>query len=75
MVEIAQFIKDYGWLAVTILIVMGGMARWYVFRWVYDEKSREVEFWKERALRSMERIDQNIDALQEALTLVKGRRS
>jgi len=41
-----------GTLAVLVVIIYGGMRRWYVWGWHYDEMRRERDAWRQRALRA-----------------------
>lgn len=73
LIDIANFIRDYGWLGVTILLVAGGMLQLYVFRWQYREKVDEAKFWRDLYLSKDEKVDKALDTLQDALDMAKER--
>lgn len=50
-------LKDGGTLAVLLLIIVSGAKEWWVWGYIYKAKCREVEEWKELALRGTNLAD------------------
>lgn len=73
--EVASFVDTWGWLGVLILVVIGGHFRLYVFRWQWDEKSRECESWRATALSKDEKLDTSLLALGKAVDMVEATQS
>jgi hypothetical protein len=59
-------------VAVLLVLIWGGLRRWWVFGWVYRdqverdkvayaEKAREAEEWKQLALRGTDLLERNVD--------------
>ena len=42
LIELYAYIRDGGTLAVLLLIIVGGMRRWYVWKWYADEQSTRI---------------------------------
>jgi hypothetical protein len=44
--------KDFGIAGFLILILVGGYRKWWVWGWLYEQKSKEAERWQDLALSS-----------------------
>lgn len=47
--SLLAFLRDGGIVSMLILIVVGGMRRWYVWDWQYRELEKQRDEWKELA--------------------------
>jgi hypothetical protein len=57
MTELTQLMKllnDGGMIALLLIILVGGLRRWWVFGWIYEEKMQDCDEWKELALKGAE---------------------
>ncbi len=53
MVDLAQIlniINNFGVVGLLVLILAGGMRRWWVWGWTYDDIVAERDTWKDLAL-------------------------
>jgi hypothetical protein len=51
--ELFVYVRDGGTIAVLLLVIVGGMRGWYVWRWYADElreRNRQLEIRLERAV-------------------------
>lgn len=58
LIEVYAYVRDGGTLAVLILIIVGGMKGWYIWRWQADEyraRIQKLEAALERATRVADR--------------------
>lgn len=63
--QVLDFLNRGGMLALLIVILVGGHRKWWTFGWIYQEKAREAEEWKERAWRSANTTDKALDVAQQ----------
>jgi hypothetical protein len=65
--QVLDFLNRGGMLAILLLIVLGGHRRWYVWGWLYEEKVKESDEWKERAWRSANTTDKALDVAKKTV--------
>lgn len=51
---IFEIVQTGGTVGLLLLILIGGLRRWWVPGWAYDEKVNECNQWKTVAMRSMQ---------------------
>lgn len=51
-IDLLQTIRDGGWIVGLLIILWGGMKKWWVFGWQYRECVEEKNEWKTAALQS-----------------------
>lgn len=73
--DFANFFQTYGWLGITIVLVMGGIAKWYVWRWQYEEKVEGEKFWRDRYFAREETMDKALSTLSDTVDLLKNEKS
>jgi hypothetical protein len=64
--EVLELITQGGVVALLVLIVVGGMRRWYVWSWQYREQQRDLEEWKAMALGNLGLADYAARAAEAA---------
>lgn len=66
-VPVDALLGPYGLLAFLLgVVVFGGIKRWWVFGWTYNDKTREAQEWKTMALKGLGTTEKATDALQVA---------
>lgn len=63
--SITEAISAMGVTGLLVLIIIGGMKRWWVFGWIYREKNDECEKWKDLALRTLSTSEDIADAVEK----------
>jgi hypothetical protein len=71
LTDVAQFLKDYGLLGVVILIIAGGVMRFYVFGRFYSEAQSDAVFWRNLYLSNVDKTAKALDTLQDTISLVR----
>lgn len=51
-ITVIDYISRGGFIALLLVIMWGGVKRWWVFGWQYEECREEAREWKDVALRS-----------------------
>lgn len=54
---IIDYVSKGGFIFLLLVIIYGGMKKWWVFGWQYEECRRSEEQWKEVALKSQHIAD------------------
>lgn len=63
--SITEALSAMGVTGLLVLIIIGGMKRWWVFGWIYREKHDECERWKDLALRSLSVSEDIADVVEK----------
>lgn len=71
LTDVAQFLKDYGLLGVVILLMFGGVMRFYVFGKFYSEAIADAIFWRTLYLSNVDKTAKALDTLQDTIALVR----
>jgi Mn2+/Fe2+ NRAMP family transporter len=61
---LTQILGPLGALVFALFIIFSGFKRWWVFGWQYKEKVRELNEWKDAALRGT-RVVERVVTLAE----------
>ena len=56
-----------------VIVVWGGMKRWWVFGWMYEAKSKEAEEWKALALAGTRAAESGVRAIENLSQTTDGR--
>ena len=71
LTDIANFLRDFGLLGVVILIIAGGVMRFYVFGKFYSEAISDALFWRSLYLSNVDKTAKALDTLQDTISLVR----
>ena len=58
-------LRDLGVAGLLAFALVGGFRRWYVWGWTYEQVSKERDFWRDLALRSVKTTETAVDKLPE----------
>lgn len=71
--ELNLFLGPAGLLAfLLIAVVFGGIKRWWVFGWIYEEKNKEVEEWKALAKAGTSAAEAGVRTVEHVVAKANG---
>lgn len=60
--SVLDLITKGGLVGFLLLVLVGGQRQWWVFGWQYQDRTKEMNEWKQIALTNTKLLDKSIDA-------------
>lgn len=68
--DVVKTIGDLGVIGLLIVLLWGGIKKWWVFGWAYDQIVIDRDEWKEMALKGIQLAARTVDAV-DVVTRIK----